>query len=187
MIRTTKQALAEALKQLLEKKTLDKITVSDLTDLCGVNRQTFYYHFKDIYDLLEWIYKEEFTRDVLQDNYDPHQWQIPYLAMFRQLQKNRVLVINLFHSSHRDLIERYVHQEAFRFIMGVLDIWEKDLDMPAAEEDKKFIAAFYQASFVDMVFEWIGRGMKDDPQQIVTRTAKLMEGSFADALRKFRL
>ena len=43
----TEKALAASLKKLLEKKTLDKITVKDITDDCGVNRQTFYYHFHD--------------------------------------------------------------------------------------------------------------------------------------------
>ena len=55
----TEKALAASLKKLLEKKTLDKITVKDITDDCGVNRQTFYYHFHDVYDLVEWIFTEE--------------------------------------------------------------------------------------------------------------------------------
>lgn len=50
---TTKRALSLSLKHLLDAKPLDKVTVSDLTEDCGVNRQTFYYHFKDIYDLIE--------------------------------------------------------------------------------------------------------------------------------------
>ena len=59
MSELTKKALAVSLKKLLSKKELSKITISNITDECGVNRQTFYYHFKDIYDLLEWIYKNE--------------------------------------------------------------------------------------------------------------------------------
>ena len=55
----TEKALAASLKKLLEKKTLDKITVKDITDDCGVNRQTFYYHFHDVYDWVEWIFTEE--------------------------------------------------------------------------------------------------------------------------------
>ena len=55
----TEKALAASLKKLLEKKTLDKITVKDITDDCGVNRQTFYYHFHDVYDLVEWILQKK--------------------------------------------------------------------------------------------------------------------------------
>ena len=59
MSEITKKALAETLKKLLSKNKLNKITIKEITEDCGVNRQTFYYHFKDIYDLLEWIYKNE--------------------------------------------------------------------------------------------------------------------------------
>ena len=56
MSQITKNALAASLKKLLSKKELSKITITNITEECGVNRQTFYYHFKDIYDLLEWIF-----------------------------------------------------------------------------------------------------------------------------------
>ena len=55
----TKKALAAALKELMTKKPLSKITVSDIISVCGVNRKTFYYHFQDIYDLLKWILEQE--------------------------------------------------------------------------------------------------------------------------------
>ena len=59
MSNTTKRALENSLKQMLLKKPLDKITISDLTDDCGISRMAFYYHFKDIYDLVEWSCKKE--------------------------------------------------------------------------------------------------------------------------------
>ena len=62
MSQMTKRALVASLKELMAEKPLDKITVTDLTEHCGVNRMTFYYHFKDIYDLVEWACVEEATR-----------------------------------------------------------------------------------------------------------------------------
>ena len=62
MSNTTKRALENSLKQMLLKKPLDKITISDLTDDCGISRMAFYYHFKDIYDLVEWSCMEDATR-----------------------------------------------------------------------------------------------------------------------------
>ena len=55
MSQTTKRALEASLKKLLLQKPLNKITINDITEDCGVNRMTFYYHFKDIYDLVDWI------------------------------------------------------------------------------------------------------------------------------------
>ena len=54
MINQTKQILEESLKKLMLQKPLDKITIRDLTEDCGISRMAFYYHFKDIYDLVEW-------------------------------------------------------------------------------------------------------------------------------------
>ena len=59
MSQTTKRALEASLKKLLLQKPLNKITINDITEDCGVNRMTFYYHFKDIYDLVDWIMVED--------------------------------------------------------------------------------------------------------------------------------
>ena len=55
----TKKALAESLKNLMQSKPFSKITVSEITRDCGVNRKTFYYHFEDVYDLLKWMLEQE--------------------------------------------------------------------------------------------------------------------------------
>ena len=59
MSKVTKNAIAMSLKKILDKKVLTKVTINDITKDCGINRMTFYYHFKDIYDLIEWIFIEE--------------------------------------------------------------------------------------------------------------------------------
>ena len=55
----TKQAMADSLKRYMEVKSLSKITISAICEDCGINRKTFYYHFKDIYDLLKWTLEQE--------------------------------------------------------------------------------------------------------------------------------
>ena len=55
MANTTKLALEAALKKELLMKSLDKITINELAEDCGISRMAFYYHFKDIYDLVEWV------------------------------------------------------------------------------------------------------------------------------------
>ena len=59
MSQITKRALEASLKNLLLQKPLNKITINDITEDCGINRMTFYYHFKDIYDLVEWACLED--------------------------------------------------------------------------------------------------------------------------------
>ena len=56
----TKRSLASALKELMEEMPFAKITVADICEKCGMNRKSFYYHFRDKYDLVNWIYDTEF-------------------------------------------------------------------------------------------------------------------------------
>ena len=74
MSQITKQALANSLQNLLKKNPLDKITVKELVEDCGVNRQTFYYHFQDIYDLLDWVFTRE-AEDAIAENKTYETWQ----------------------------------------------------------------------------------------------------------------
>lgn len=181
MAQMTKKALAAALKNLLEHKTLDKITVSDLTDACGVNRQTFYYHFKDIYDLLEWIYKDDATR-VIPGKKTHDNWKDAYLKLFRYVQKNRALVMNTYHSLQRDLLENYVHNEAYLLVKEVVD--ECAEGRQVREEDKAFVAKFYQYALVDIVLEWLDHGMKEEPEHIVQQVGLVVDGNVIAALER---
>lgn len=70
----TKHALAAALKELIAQKPIDKITIHDLTERCGIRRQNFYYHFGDVYDLLRWMFQEE-ALSLLQQHEGTLLWQ----------------------------------------------------------------------------------------------------------------
>ena len=62
MAQPTKKVIAASLKRLLEQKPLTKITVTDIARDCHISRHTFYYHFRDVYDLMEWICRVEVER-----------------------------------------------------------------------------------------------------------------------------
>lgn len=66
MSQITKRALEQSLKNLSLKKPLNKITINDITEDCGISRRTFYYHFQDIYDLVEWCCRED-ARKALEE------------------------------------------------------------------------------------------------------------------------
>mgnify|MGYP003183298716 CR=1 FL=1 len=79
---TTKRALEASLKKLLLKKPLNKITINDITEDCGVNRMTFYYHFKDIYDLVDWILVED-AAEALEGRQNFETWT--FCSKFRRI------------------------------------------------------------------------------------------------------
>ena len=100
----TKYALEDSLKKFLLKKPLDKITISDLTSDCGISRMAFYYHFKDIYDLVEWACIEDATR-ALQGKKTYATWQEGILQIFEVVQENKPFILNVYRSVSREQIE----------------------------------------------------------------------------------
>lgn len=182
MAQTTKRALAASLKKLLRDRSLDNITVKDIVEDCEVNRQTFYYHFQDIYDLLIWVFSNE-AEAVIADNRHAETWREGFLNTFRYAKENRGLILHVYRSNGREHLARYLYDMVQQLLYDVLEENCKGLNV--AEGDKKFIADFFKYAFVGIMLEWIAHDMKDDPRAIVDRVAKLMEGEFLHALEKF--
>lgn len=184
MAQTTKRALAASLKKLLLRKPLDKITVVDLAEECEVNRQTFYYHFKDIYDLIEWMCIDEASR-ALGGKKTYATWQEGFLQIFEAVLENKPFILNVYHSVSREQVEIYLYKLTYDLVIGVVE--EESAGMSVREEDKRFIADFYKYAFVGLMLDWIRAGMKEEPRKIVDRLSVLIHGDIARALGRFRL
>lgn len=179
MSQTTKNALAASLKNLLLQKPLTKITINDIAEDCGISRMTFYYHFKDIYDLVEWTCVEDAARALKgKKTYDT--WQEGFLNIFHAVQANRPFIMNVYRCVSRERIEQYLNPLIHSLILGVVE--EKSMDMVVSEADKQFIASFYEYAFIGVVLEWIGGNMKEDPDAIVERTSTVVHGNIPRAL-----
>ena len=184
MSEITKRALEASLKHLLLQKPLNKITINNIAQDCGINRMTFYYHFKDIYDLVEWSCAEDAAR-ALAGNKTYTTWQQGFLSLFYAVQENRPFIENVYHSVSREQVEQYLYRVTYDLLIGVVD--EQAAGMVVRDEDKRFIADFYKYSFVGLMLNWIREGMKEDPQRIVDRLSLLVHGDFARALDKLRV
>ncbi len=184
MSQITKKALAASLKKLLFQKPLDKITIIDIVEDCEVNRQTFYYHFQDIYDLVEWMFLTEAAAALNgKKTYDT--WQHGFLQVFEYALENKPLVINIYHSMSRDQLERYLYDVTYNLLIGVVE--EQADGLTVRDSDKKFIADFYKFAFVGLMLDWIKRGMKDDPKKIIDHLSVLIQGDIKRALEKYRI
>lgn len=184
MSQTTKKALEASLKNLLLQKPLDKVTVSDIAADCGINRMTFYYHFKDIYDLIEWVCVENAAKAIgSKKTYDT--WQQGFLQIFNAVLQNKAFIINVYHSMSREQVEIYLYKLTYDLMIGVVE--EQSAGMSVREEDKKFIADFYKFAFVGIMLEWIRNGMKEDPVSIIDRLSVLIQGDIIKALDKYRI
>jgi len=101
MPQTTKESLAASLKKLMKTTALAKITINDIVNDCGVNRRTFYYHFQDIYALLEWIFRTEVS-SAMAENTTSQTWQQGFLNILIYLDGNRKMVLNTYNSIGRE-------------------------------------------------------------------------------------
>lgn len=182
MPNTTKQALEASLKNMMLKKPLDKITIHDLTSDCGISRMAFYYHFKDIYDLVEWACVED-ARRALQGKKTYDTWQEGMVQIFEAVLENKPFILNAYRCISRDQIERFLFQITYDLIRGVVE--EKAAGTGIAEEDKTFIADFYKYSFVGIMLDWIRRGMKDDYRKIAEKMNLTLHGNITNSIRNF--
>ena len=183
MSEITKRAFASSLKKMLAKKPLEKIRIIDITEYCGVNRQTFYYHFKDIYDLLEWVYTNEATK-ALGEKKTYETWQQGFKQIFQYIVNNKEFVLTTFNSVSREYLERYLYNEVYLLLIGVVE--EKAKGIPVRATDKSFIADFYKYAFVGIVLDWIKSGMKEESDKIIERLNKLIYGNMEEALERYR-
>ncbi|HIS56812.1 MAG: TetR/AcrR family transcriptional regulator C-terminal domain-containing protein [Lachnospiraceae bacterium] len=182
MANKTKQELEQSLKHLLLQKPLDKITISDLTEDCGISRMAFYYHFRDIYDLVEWVCLEDAAR-ALQGKKTYDTWQEGLLQIFEAVLENKPFILNVYHSVSREQIETYLFQLTYDLLRGVVE--EKAAGVNISEEEKRFIADFYKYGFVGVMLDWIKKGMKDDYKDMAEKMSRTLQGNVANSIRNF--
>ena len=183
MSQMTKRALEASLKKLLLQKPLNKITISDIAEDCGISRMTFYYHFKDIYDLVEWACVEDAARALAgKKTYDT--WQEGFLNIFQVVLDNKPFIMNVYRTVSRERIEQYLNPLIHNLLLGVVE--EKSVGLCVSEADKNFIANFYEYALIGVMLDWINGNMKEDPTAIVERASKVLHGNVIRALNAFR-
>lgn len=175
----TKVAMSNALKEQLKKKKLSKITINDIASACNISRMTFYYHFQDIYDLTEWTLEEAAGR-AIGENRTYDSWQYGFEDLLEELQGNQVLILNIYRSMDREMIERYLLKKAESLLMPVVE--QESHRLPVNEENKRRVAIFYSYAFLGVLMEWIGKGMAAPPREVVKMVSAIVQGDFRNSL-----
>ena len=181
MANTTKLALEASLKELLRTKPIDRITINDLTEHCGISRMTFYYHFKDIYDLVEWACVEDGKR-ALQGKKTYDTWLEGIAQIFEAVLENKPFIMNVYHAVAHEKVEQYLYKLTYELIVNVVE--EKCKGITIADGDKRFIADFYKYGFAGIIENWIVTEMKESPESIIKKLDVMISGNFEEAVRK---
>ncbi len=177
----TKQKLADALKEEMKNTPIPRIRIGDLTKRAGINRQTFYYHYHDIYDLLEDMYSRMLD-DVMDLDTAGDRWTNNIYDILVCLKDNREFVEKGYHELDH---ERY--EGIFRRAVG--NLIEASLNHTAgsrlSREDRILIRDFYTFAVTSIMIKWIGNGMKEEPELLTRKIRTMVMDGFTIAASSF--
>lgn len=165
----TKLQLAAALKTLMAQKPMEKITISDLTSACNIRRQSFYYHFEDIYDLLQWTFRNE-AISLLKQQEGALLWKEGLLQLFRYLEENRAVCLCALNSLGRDHIRRFFEGDIYAIIHRTIEQLgetigvDKNLD---SFVDVEMLTHFYVVALAGIVESWLRGEIDRTPEQLI--------------------
>ena len=182
MSNITKIAMAQSLKRMLLIKDLDKITISDITNDCGINRQTFYYHFKDIYDLLEWIFTNEVVKKIEKETTIKN-WQENFKYVLDYMLENKKFIIKTYNSLSRKTLLDFLFKQYNTIFIDIINDVSKNYNI--TKENKIFIANFYKYGFVGVMLDWIDSGMDEDYQMILDDLEMTVLGTIDLSIQNF--
>lgn len=181
---STKEALGRALKQMMMVKPISKITVKDLVGICNVNRQTFYYHFDDVYDLLEWVFEED-ANMVLPKEVKFETWREDVMVFFDYLQDNRAFALNIYNSNSRNGMLKFLTERLKTCIhsFSVLVSDGRNID----RKDFEFIVELYPNAVVGLIAQWMDLGMPVPDEETKDRFIKVLDSSIENMLARFQI
>jgi len=178
---TAGEAIRRSFLNLLEERPLREITVKDIVRDCGVNRNTFYYHFKDIPALLEEIITDCADRIIASQGPAPSLPDCLETAV-RFALEHRQAVLHINQSAHRQLFEECLMDVCRR----VVEVYAAAFigSVPIRAEDREILIRFYQCELFGQIVEWLNRGMRYDIGAQFRRLCHLAEGLTETMLKR---
>ncbi|MGI6215838.1 MAG: TetR/AcrR family transcriptional regulator [Christensenellales bacterium] len=170
MAENTKELLKNSLKELLNKKPISKISIRELTELVGVNRQTFYYHYKDIYDLVEDVIIDDFNQykdDLVNKEYSP------IINIYNILRKKKNVVNNIYSGADIKKTNRISINYVRKILGENLDSYKDAENL--SEEDREFIIKFFSLVIVGVIHIWVEDGMPNTLYEDLNRIQDILQ------------
>lgn len=180
----TKDAIARAFLELLTERPLRKITVKDIVDRCGINRNTFYYHFEGIPSLLEQTVKY-MTDQIIQTHSkfgSPIDCIIPFVQYCTEYKK---AILHIYRSVQREVFLNYLNRAAMYIVTQYVEATTADLfSSENHAKEKTLLIRYYKCTLVGGILDWLDAGMKYDLQAATESICELFAGSGKQAFLK---
>lgn len=174
MAQYTKKAILQTFQNMLEKTPFDKITVSAIVTKCEISPNTFYYHFNDIYDLLDtWLFvkKERYLGNIPCDS----QWQDIAKKLLTDIKAHSDLVYHLFNSISRERLERCVFESTDDTFYRLICRKTAGVEIPEAE--LRAIAEYNTYSFIGFFLKFLWNDMEGDIDSGIERIGSIFENN----------
>ena len=155
----TKEMLAESLMKLLARRTLDKITIQDIVDDCGYNRQTFYYHFHDIYDLIDWIFAAQ-TQELIEKCRACGSLDVGAEAVIAYMRENRRLILNILRSVNGEKLLDNLYRSAQSIVLSALENHPGVQEL--STEYRGLVAEAFKYALAGLLIDWMRAGIPED-------------------------
>lgn len=174
MAQYTKKAILQTFQQMLEKMPFDKITVSAIVASCEISPNTFYYHFKDIYDLLDtWLLLQK--KNYLEPASDSISWQERAKRLVADMQAHSELVYHLSESISRERLERCVFDSTDDTCYRLVCRETAGAQIPEAE--LRAVAEYNSYSFVGYFLKFLWNGMNGDVDAGIEKLSSIFENN----------
>ena len=168
----TKEIIARTFTELLDEKPVSKVTVKDIVERCGVNRNTFYYHFRDIPEVVEFILKKKWD-EILEAPQEKASILECMEEMAALVRSNRKLMLNVYKSVKRDTFLFYMNEVATYIIMEYFDKNMNKFDLDKGEI--QMLIKYYKCLFIGILMEWLDHGLEDDLGAEIREMLQLLE------------
>lgn len=181
-VAAAKVALGAALKSELRTTTLARVTVTRLAEVAGLNRQTFYSHFLDVYDLAEWVFTTEISDHIMAHaSYD--EWADGFVKLLAYMREHREQTYAVVRSLRHENLERFFYRE-LREMMRVI-VAELDGGLELRTEDRDFVVDHYTLTVLGHLLHWLAADMRENPYVLVERLEFVLHGSVRESLERF--
>lgn len=174
-----KDRIAASLKRLMETKPLTKISVREITEDCRINRGTFYYHFTDIYAVVKWILDRE-AIPYLEDYATMLTYEDAVRFILEYARSNPYIVKCALDTFAMEQLKYFFHKDIHRTIKS--SIAEIAVGRQVSNDYLNFLTDFYAYALVNLLIDWIRKGMKEDDETVIKQVRTVISGTVEQAL-----
>lgn len=180
----TKKKLAESLKKLMKKKSLSKITISDIVKDCDVNRKTFYYHFIGIEELLKWMLEEEAVHVVKNFEVKKDHKEAILFAM-DYIESNQDILNCAYDSIGREGLKDFFYDDFYEVVLKVIETTEDDMDIVLDPDFKDFLCKMYAGAIANMIINYFYSRKHVDHEKIANYIALIVAASIRSSIEEY--